>query len=162
MTLHLVIKDGCCLWRRFLLTADALTSLCCTQDAFVEENGLLVLSSLLSTSKAPAVLDAALHCLGVFVQYACMPGGGGLPEATGSLLGSPGQPGLAGREAGNVQLLERSRAVPGAVRLAAMHKSTEFSDAAARSISSAALDLLLKVAAVPEMRTSLRWAHFLQ
>jgi hypothetical protein len=125
----------------------------------VEENGLLVLSSLLSTSKVPAVLDAALHCLGVFVRYACMPLGGGLPKARGSLLGSPGQP---GREAGNVLLLERSRAVPGAVRLAAAHECAEFSDTAARSISSAALDLLLKVAAVPEMRTRLRWAHFLQ
>ena len=128
----------------------------------MEENGLLVLSSLLSTSKAPAVLDAALHCLGVFVRYACMPGGGGLPKARGSLLGSPGQPGLVGREAGNVLLLERSRAVPGAVRLAAAHECPEFSDPAAHSISSAALDLLLKVAAVPEMRSSLRWAHFLQ
>lgn len=126
----------------------------------MEENGLQVLSSLLSTSKALAVLEAGLHCLGVFVRYACTPGSSGLPEA--SLLGSLGQPGMAGREAGNVLLLERSRAVPGAVRLAAAHECAEFSDTAARSVSSAALDLLLKVAAVPEMRTNLRWAHSLQ
>ncbi len=122
----------------------------------MEENGLLVLSSLLSTSKASAVLEAALHCLGVFVRYACMPGGSGLPEASCSPVGSPWQPGLVGREAGNVLLLERSCALPGAVRLAAAHESLNFGAAAARTVSSAALKLLLKVAAVPAMRTSLR------
>ena len=99
----------------------------------MEENGLQVLSSLLSTSKAPAVLEAGLHCLGVFVRYACTPGGGGLPEA--SLLGSLGQPGLAGREAGNVLLLERSRAVPGAVRLAAAHECARSSVTPQRAAS---------------------------
>jgi len=115
------------------------------QDAFVEENGLLVLSSLLSTSKASALLQAVLRCLGAFVHQGCVPDAHGAQNDVG-------------RAAGNVMLLERSRAIPAAMRLSSAHESPDFSGAEAKGVSLAALNLLLKVSAVPEMRTTLRCA----
>lgn len=116
------------------------------QDAFVEENGLLVLSSLLSTSKAPALLQSVLCCLGAFVHQACVPDVHGAQSDVG-------------RAAGNVMLLERSRAIPAAIRLSSAHESPDFSEAEAKGVSLAALNLLLKVSAVPETRTTLRCAN---
>ena len=140
-----------CLLTSLGTTAASVASRC-VQDAFAEENGLPALSSLLSTSKAPVLLQAVLRCLGAYVQQACIPGDGA------GHSGSVGQLGQPSRAAGNVLLLERSRAVPAAVRLASAHENPEFTAAEAKAVSLAALELLLKVSAVPEMRTSLRYA----
>ena len=120
------------------------------QDAFVEENGLLVLSSLLSTSRDPALLQAVMRCLAAFVK-ACV-ADDGQPDA---LDRQAGQLNACGRAVGNVLLLERSRAIQAAVRLSCAHASGDIEDSA-NSVSLAALQLLLKVAAVPEMRTTMR------
>lgn len=125
------------------------------QDAFAEENGLPVLSSLLSTSKAPSLLQAVLRCLGAYAEHACATDGG---AARGAGSRQPGQYGPCSRAAGNALLLERSRAVPMAVRLSSAHEDPEFTPAEAKAVSLAALDLLLKVAAVPEIKASLRYA----
>ena len=126
---------------------------CCEQDAFAEDNGLPVLSSLLSTSKAPSLLQAVLRCLAAYVQHACITDGGA------ARLAGSGQHGPCSRAAGNALLLERSRAVFAAVRLSSAHEDPEFTPAEAKAVSLAALDLLLKVSAVPEMKTSLRYSN---
>ena len=126
------------------------------QDAFAEENGLTVLSSLLSTSKSSSLLQAVLRCLGAYVQHACVPGIGAGPLGS---TGQPAQPGAHGRAAGNVMLLERSRGVSAAVRLSSAYGHPEYTPAEAKAVSLAALDLLLKVSAIPEMRTTLRYVE---
>ena len=114
-----------------------------------------MLSSLLSTSKSPSLLQAVLRCLGAYVLHACVPDSGAGPLGS---TGQPGQPGSYGRAGGNVLLLERSRGVSAAVRLSSARAHPEYTPAEAEAVSLAALDLLLKVSAVPEMRTTLRYA----
>ena len=112
-----------------------------------------MLSSLLSTCKSPALLQAVLRCLSAYVQHACIPDDGAAHMGGAE---QAGQYGPHSRAAGNVLLLERSRAVSAAVRLSSAHEDPEVSLAEAKAVSLAALDLLLKVSAVPEMKSSLR------
>ena len=78
-----------------------------------------VLSSLLSTCKSPALLQAVLRCLSAYVQHACIPNDG---AANAGSTGQPGQYGPHSRAAGNIVLLERSRAVSAAVRLSSAYE----------------------------------------
>lgn len=131
----------------------------CLQDAFVEENGLTVLSSLLATSKAPTVLQSVLRCLGTFTEgcttsLAQLGIGGQALGDLGSLSALAESGGQRGQAAGNALLLERSRAIAAAIRLASEHASS--AEGCVDGVSAAALELLLKISTMPGLRNSLR------
>ena len=125
----------------------------------MEENGLTVLSSLLATSKAPTVLQSVLRCLGTFTE-GCMTSlgqlgiGGQALGDLGSLSTLAEAGGQLGQAAGNALLLERSRAIAAAIRLASEHASS--AESCADGVSAAALELLLKISTMPGLRNSLR------
>ena len=140
-----------------MLLADLLHL--CLQDAFVEENGLTVLSSLLATSKAPTVLQSVLRCLGTFTEgcttsLAQLGIGGQALGDLGSLSLLAESGGQRGQAAGNALLLERSRAIAAAIRLASEHASS--AEGCVDGVSAAALELLLKISTMPGLRNSLR------
>ena len=122
----------------------------------MEENGLTVLSSLLATSKASAVLQSVLRCLGTFTE-GCMTSLAQLgigEQALGSLSTLAEAGGQLGQAAGKALLLERSRAIAAAIRLASEHASS--AEGCTDGVSAAALELLLKISTMPGLRNSLR------